>query len=200
MACKRWGFWFWWAVRSGFSGWCPDVTPFTSQIDSAVPDASNPSARPESPQYQRLWCLSLDRLGLNQAIGGFVLGLIALFSSYDHITLAGQSISLQQQGGIPCIAASVATIFTGCVQYGAPLGRDAELASRSRLRAAIELEVERDRAAVDEVGRRPWRENARLAKLNARDDALSALIKQHCFPAESNTTPIPPIEPDSSSC
>jgi hypothetical protein len=165
-----------------------------------VPDASNPSARPESPQYQRLWCLSLDRLGLNQAIGGFVLGLIALFSSYDHITLAGQSISLQQQGGIPCIAASVATIFTGCVQYGAPLGRDAELASRSRLRAKIELEVERDRAAVDEVGRRPWRENARLAKLNARDDALSALIKQHCFPAESNSTPTPPIETDSSSC
>ena len=25
------------------------------------------------------------------------------------------------------------------------------------------------------------RENARLAKLNAGDDALSALIKQHCF-------------------
>jgi hypothetical protein len=149
------------------------VTPFTGPIDSAVPDASNPSARPESPQYQRLWCLSLDRLSLNQAIGGFVLGLIALFSSYDHITLAGQSISLQQQWGIPCIAASVATIFTGCVQY---------------------------QAAVDEVGRRPWRENARLAKLNARDDALSALIKQHCFPVESNSTPIPPIEPDSSSC
>jgi hypothetical protein len=29
---------------------------------------------------------------------------------------------------------------------------------------------------------------------------LSALIKQHCFTAESNSTPIPPIEPDSSSC
>jgi hypothetical protein len=25
------------------------------------------------------------------------------------------------------------------------------------------------------------------------------LIKQHCFPAESNSIPIPPIEPDSSS-
>jgi hypothetical protein len=152
------------------------------------------------PQYQSLWCLSLDRLGLNQAIGGFVLGLIALFSSYVHITLAGQSISLQRQWGIPCIAASVATVVVGCVQYGAPLGRDAELASRSRLRAAFELEVERDRAAVDEVGRRPWRENARLAKLNARDDALTALIKQHCLSAESNSTPIPPIELDSSSC
>jgi len=32
-------------------------------------------------------------------------------------------------------------------------------------------------------------ENARLAKLNARDDALSALIKQHCFPPESSSIP-----------
>lgn len=31
------------------------------------------------------------------------LGLIALFSSYDHITFAGRSIPLQQQWGIPFI-------------------------------------------------------------------------------------------------
>ena len=41
-------------------------------------------------------------------------------------------------------------------------------------------------------------ENARLARLNARDAALSALIKQHCFPPESSSTPHPPTEPDSS--
>jgi hypothetical protein len=40
-----------------------------------------------------------------------VLGLIALFSSYGHITLAGHTLQLQQQWGIPLIAASVATIF-----------------------------------------------------------------------------------------
>ena len=40
------------------------------------------------------------------------------------------------------------------------------------------------------------RENARLAKLNARDDALSALIKQHCFPPESSSIPPQPTEPD----
>jgi hypothetical protein len=147
--------------------------PENGAIDSAVSDASNPSARPESPQYLRLWCLSLDRLGLNQAIGGFVLGLIALFSSYDHITLAGQSISLQQQWGIPCIAASVATIFTGCVQYGAPLGRDAELASRSRLRAAIELEVERDQAA--EERERQAREAQRQGRCLERLDQAALL-------------------------
>ncbi len=31
------------------------------------------------------------------------LALIALFSSYDHITFAGRSIRLQQQWGIPFI-------------------------------------------------------------------------------------------------
>jgi hypothetical protein len=68
-----------------------------------------------------------------------VLGLIALFSSDDHLTLAGRSLHLQQQLGIPLIAASVATILTGCVQNGAPLRRDAQMASRSRLQAADEV-------------------------------------------------------------
>ncbi len=43
------------------------------------------------------------------------------------------------------------------------------------------------------------KETEQLRRENARERALSALIKQHCFPAESNSTPIPPIEPDSSS-
>jgi len=46
-----------------------------------------------------------------QAGGGVILGLIALFSSYDHITAFGHSIGLQQQWGIPLIAASLATVF-----------------------------------------------------------------------------------------
>ena len=109
--------------------------PDAGAADSAVPDASSPSAPPESPQSQRLWRLNLDRLGLTQAIGGFVLGLIALFSSYDHITAFGHRIGLQQQWGILCILASVATVVV-----------DAELASRSRLRAADEAAEERNRA------------------------------------------------------
>jgi hypothetical protein len=59
-----------------------------------------------------------------------------LFSSYDHITLAGRHIPLQQQWGIPLIAASVATVVI-----------DAQLATRSRLRAADEAARERDLAA-----------------------------------------------------
>jgi DNA-binding transcriptional regulator GbsR (MarR family) len=40
------------------------------------------------------------------------------------------------------------------------------------------------------------RENARLAKLNAWDDALSALIKQHCFPPDSSSSPPKSTETD----
>jgi hypothetical protein len=67
---------------------------------------------------------ALDRLGLTQAIGGLALGLIALFSSYDHLTLAGRNVPIPQQWGIPLIAASVAIVFV-----------DAQLATGSRLRA-----------------------------------------------------------------
>jgi hypothetical protein len=38
----------------------------------------------------------LDRLAVLQAIGGLAVGLIALFSSYDHLTLAGHRIPIQQ--------------------------------------------------------------------------------------------------------
>ena len=79
--------------------------------------------------------LGLDHIGLIQAISGLVLGLIALFSSYDHITVAGRSLPIQQQWGIPCIAASVAVVLI-----------DAQLAKGSRLRAAHERDRDRDLA------------------------------------------------------
>jgi Ni/Co efflux regulator RcnB len=98
--------------------------------------------------------LGLDRLGLTQTIGGLILGLIALFSSYDHITIAGRSLPIQQQWGIPFIAASVATVFV-----------DAQLATGSRLRAAHERDRDRDLAreaketAYREADRANRREN-----------------------------------------
>ena len=42
-------------------------------------------------------------------------------------------------------------------------------------------------------------ETEQLRRENARQRALSALIKQHCFPDDSSSTPIPPTAPDSSS-
>jgi hypothetical protein len=112
-----------------------DPDPPDAADPGSVPDLSTPSAPPESPPSQRLWRLYLDRFGLLQAIGGLVLGLIALFTSYDHLSLAGLTIPIQQQWGLVCIAASLATVVV-----------DAELASRSRLRAADEAAEERDRA------------------------------------------------------
>jgi hypothetical protein len=35
-----------------------------------------------------------------------------------------------------------------------------------------------------------------LRRKNARERALSALIKQHCFPPECSSTPPQPTEPD----
>ena len=99
---------------------------------------STTPAPPESTPSQRPWRLNLDRFGLIQAIGGGVLGLIALFTSYDHLSLAGFTIPIQQQWGIIFIAASVASVVV-----------DAELASRSRLRAADEAAEERSRAAEE---------------------------------------------------
>jgi len=135
--------------------YCVLPTPLVppSPPEPAPPSAGSeePPDPPEFPSTHRPWSgldslgldrLGLDRLGLSQTIGALVLGLIALFSSYDHITFAGRSFPLQQQWGIPLIAASVATVVV-----------DAQLASRSRLRAAQdaariadETAEERDRA------------------------------------------------------
>ena len=74
-------------------------------------DSEDPSLPPDFAHPPRPWP-GLDRLAALQATGGLVLGLIALFSSYDHLTLAGYRIAIQQQWGIPRIAASVAIVLS----------------------------------------------------------------------------------------
>ena len=54
--------------------------------------------------------LGLDRQDLLEAAAGTVIALIALFSSYDHISLIRRTIPLQQQWGIWLIAASLALV------------------------------------------------------------------------------------------
>jgi hypothetical protein len=118
--------------------------------------SEEPPAPPELPATPPSWPgpghlglgrFGLDRLGLTQAIGGLALGLIALFSSYDHLTIAGRNVPIPQQWGIPLIAVSVAIVFV-----------DAQLASRSRLRAANETTRERNLAS-EERWRAEQREN-----------------------------------------
>lgn len=66
--------------------------------------------------------LGFDGQGGLQLIGGLVIGLIALYSSYDHVNFLSSSIHLNQQWGVWLIVASLAVVVI-----------DAQLASRSRL-------------------------------------------------------------------
>ena len=151
---------------------------------AAAADSETPPAPPELSAPMRPWP-GLDLLGAIQAGGGLILGLIALFTSYDHITFAGQRIGLQQQWGIPLIAASVATVFV-----------DAELATRARDRArdradqaALEAKRERSRAA-DEADR----ERNRAAEARERqrksferlDQAALLSARLQLDPSETN--------------
>ena len=58
-----------------------------------------------------------------------------------------------------------------------------------------ELRMKQLKSEIEQIKK----ETEQLRRENAREKALSALIKHHCFPPESNSTPIPPIEPGSSS-
>jgi hypothetical protein len=58
-----------------------------------------------------------------------------------------------------------------------------------------ELRMKQLKSEIEQIKK----ETEQLRRENARQKALSALIKQHCFPPESSSTPIPPIEPGSSS-
>ena len=145
-------------IRRSFA--CPPLSPPVPELqpDSAAaaappapPPASDPSPNPpnppdppESEPLPHRWP-GIDGPGTTQAIGGLAVGLIALLSSYDHITFLGHILPLPQQWGIPIIAASVAIIFI-----------DAQLATRSRLRAKADAV----RAAQDA---------ARLAHATARE-------------------------------
>jgi len=66
--------------------------------------------------------LGLDQPGAIQAIGGLILGLIALFTSHDHLTLAGLDLPIPEPWGIPLIAASVATVFGGLCNTARHIG------------------------------------------------------------------------------
>jgi hypothetical protein len=99
--------------------------PPVVQLDSSAESAPDLPATPGP--YRRSFCL--DSQGAIQAIAGIVIALIALLTSYDHISLpAGTALQLPQQWGIWFIVASMALVLV-----------DAQLATGSRSR-------ERDRA------------------------------------------------------
>jgi hypothetical protein len=104
------------------------------------------------------WRLGFDGKALLEAVFGSVVGLIALFSSYDHVNLPQRQLPLPQQWGVWLIALSLPLVFA-----------DAQLAARSRQRDA-------DRAAVDAVGRRPKSEKERLKSETKQIEKELALL------------------------
>ena len=92
-------------------------------------------------------------------------GLIALFSSYDHITIHGRTIYLQRQWGIGCIAASMAIVLV-----------NAQLASRSRLRAAHERT--RDQDSANEERNRAAEARERQAEAAERQRQATARLNR----------------------
>ncbi len=107
-------------------------------FDSGNPSPPElPQGRSTTPKLEKLRrpAFNLDRQGWTQAIGGLVIALIALYSSYDHISLPAFQIRINQQWGVWFIAASLAFVFI-----------DAQLATGSRSRAAHDAAEERDRA------------------------------------------------------
>ena len=60
-------------------------------------------------------------------------------------------------------------------------------------------QLESDILRVRKDSERIEKETELLRRENARQKALRALIKQHCFPDDFNSTPLPPTEPGSSS-
>ena len=142
------------------------LCPLACLIPRRVSTAPRPSPQRHQPsatsarlgQFAPPW-LGMDRPGILQALVGLILGLIALLTSYDHINLFGHILPLPQQWGIPCIAASVATVFI-----------DAQLATRSRLRA----EHRAARAADVAAGRRSLSSSRAIAALPGADGAAGA--------------------------
>ena len=135
------------------------------------------------------WRLGFDGKALLEAVFGSIVGLIALFSSYDHVNLPQRQLPLPQQWGVWLIALSLPLVFA-----------DAQLAARSRQRVA-------DRAAVDAVGRRPKSEKERLkSETKQIEKELALLDWMHSeidlieADLPSNSTPPPTTAANSSDC
>jgi hypothetical protein len=147
---------------------CPTASAIPGDPLVAVPTPTGPESEPSpapppparpSPRQP----LSLDRQGLLEATGGTVIALIALFSSYDHITLVEHTIPLQQQWGVWFIAASLAVVFI-----------DAELATRSRSREKARFDREEHRRQREEDSREREAHEANRERNRAAKERIRA--------------------------
>jgi hypothetical protein len=123
----------------------------------------------------------LDQSGLAALVAGSLVVLITFFTSYSHVDIPSHaSIRVNQQIGIPLLLDALAALV-GEVKL-ASNNRCAD--QRDRIEARIRATEARNRSAVDEVGRRPKLENARLAALESKLDSLLL--------SADSSSPIPP--------
>jgi len=126
-----------------------------------------PESAPDLPStsvsFRRRSCL--DRQGLIQAFAGIVIALIALLTSYDHISFpAGSSLQLPQQWGVWFIVASMALVLV-----------DAQLATGSRLRAAHDAaRAANDAARAEDEAAEERNRAAEERERAARSDRIQA--------------------------
>ena len=73
---------------------------------------------------------------------------------------------------------------------------ESEAEQRMKLIESEILRVRSDSEQIEERTKQIESETEQLRRENARERALSALIKQHCFPPESSSIPPQPTEPD----
>jgi hypothetical protein len=102
---------------------------------------------------------------LIQAFAGIVIALIALLTSYDHISFpAGSSLQLPQQWGVWFIVASMALVVV-----------DAQLATGSRLRAAHDAaRAANDAARAEDEAAEERNRAAEERERAARSDRIQA--------------------------
>ena len=126
----------------------------------------------------------LDQSGLAALLAGSLVVLITFFTSYSHVDIpAHESVAVNQQIGIPLLLASLAALV-GEVKL-ASNNRCAD--QRDRIEARIRATEERNRSAVDEVGRRPKNETALLKIENARLAALESKLDLLLLSADSSS-------------
>ncbi len=128
--------------------------------------------------HQQFRFLGFDIQAGVQLLGGLVVGLIALYSSYDHINLGSHRFALNQQWGIWCVIASLAVVLV-----------DAQLASRSRRREEDRRSAEEDRrirealTAAEERDRASRREAAQLQRSRVEAEANRAQLAYSVDPS-----------------
>jgi hypothetical protein len=129
----------------------------------------------------------LDRQGWIQAIGGIVIALIALLTSYDHIHLPGHIIPIEQQWGVWFIAASMALVLVDAQLATQSRHRERDRAAEERIRAAEERDVAaEERIRADRERNRAAEERERAARRARRQDRCA--LAQFEFQLNPNTT------------